>query len=367
MTDVVLHLADYAVFGALLLVSLGVGIFFAIKEQNQSADSYLLNNEHMNPYAAGLSIFVSMLSALTIIALPVEVYLYGNAMVWRFVGGAIGLYMVNNTFLPKLYELKLYSLFTYIQLRFKSKALTKLTLFYGLGALLFHLMALSYLTALSFSTVVNLPVWANLLLLNTVAIMYTLCGGMKAVIWTDCLQSGVMLFSLIFICIKLWTTLGAETVWARCEENNCNQWADLNLSFIQRTSSWGYFSGELFYVWTRVGFGQYFMQRCIACSSLKDAKIALNFGILIALSVGAFITPMTGMAALAYFADCDPVKSGELHKNDQIMPYLASQIFKHLPGLTGLFISAAYSATLSTLSTGLNSFATVVFKVSFTK
>ena len=65
------------------------------------------------------------------------------------------------------------------------------------------------LTALSFSTVINLSVWANLVLLNTVAIIYTMCGGMKAVIWTDCLQSFVMLFSLAFICIKLWMMLGA--------------------------------------------------------------------------------------------------------------------------------------------------------------
>ena len=145
MTDVVLHLYDYAVFAALLVVSLAAGVFFAFRERNQSADSYLLNNESMNPYAAGMSIFVSMLSALTIIGLPVEVCLYGNAMVWRFFGGALGLFLVNRTFMPKLYELKLYSIFTYIEMRFKSTLVTRLTLGYGLCALLFHLMALSYL------------------------------------------------------------------------------------------------------------------------------------------------------------------------------------------------------------------------------
>lgn len=186
---------------------------------------------------------------------------------------------------------------------------------------------------------------------------------MKAVIWTDCLQSFVMLFSLAFICIKLWMMLGAKEIWSTCEETNCNQWSDLSVNLVQRTSAWGYFSGEFFFVWARVGFGQYFMQRCVACNTLSDAKTALNVGILIALAMGAFITPLTGMAALAYFHECDPVKSGQLSKSDQIMPYLASQIFANLPGLTGLFISAAYSATLSTLSTGLNSFATVFFKV----
>ena len=71
------------------------------------------------------------------------------------------------------------------------------------------------------------------------------------------------------------------------------------------------------------------------------------------------------MAALAYFHGCDPVLSGELENSDQLIPYLASKVFENSPGLTGLLISAAYSATLSTLSTGLNSFATVVFKVNY--
>ena len=79
--------------------------------------------------------------------------------------------------------------------------------------------------------------------------------------------------------------------------------------------------------------------------------------------VGAVLTPMVGMAALAYFKGRDPVKCGEIGKADQLMPYLAARIFENVPGMTGLFISAAYSATLSTLSTGLNSFATVAFKV----
>ena len=65
----------------------------------------------MNPLTAGLSIFVSMLSALTIIGLPVEVYLYGDAMVMRMIGGVFGIITVNYIFLPKTYELRLYSIF----------------------------------------------------------------------------------------------------------------------------------------------------------------------------------------------------------------------------------------------------------------
>ena len=124
-----------SVFVALLVVSLLVGFIVGFIDRKQSADrfkfrnlkfqielkifrleqrnsfSYLLNNEDMNPITAGLSIFVSMLSALTIIGLPVEVYLYGDAMVMRMFGGIIGVLTVNYIFLPKTFELKLYSIF----------------------------------------------------------------------------------------------------------------------------------------------------------------------------------------------------------------------------------------------------------------
>ena len=194
-------------------------------------------------------------------------------MVWRAAAGLLALFVVQRTFLPKLYELKMYSIFTYIELRFDSPLVTNLTLFVGLGALFFHLMALSFLTALAFSTVINVPVWVNLLLLNTIATIYTMCGGMKAVIWTDCLQCFVMMFSVTFICIKLWSMLGAEHIWEVTEQAGGNQWKDLNLYFAQRNSSWAYFFGEFIYTWARVGLGQYYVQRCVACRKDQHRKL----------------------------------------------------------------------------------------------
>ena len=83
--------------------------------------------------------------------------------------------------------------------------------------------------------------------------------------------------------------------------------------------------------------------------------------------MGSIIIPMIGIAALGYFSGCDPVKSGQITKYDQMMPFLATELFKNSPGMTGLYIAAAFSATLSTLSTGFNSFATVFFKSIYLK
>ena len=63
-----------------------------------------------------------------------------------------------------------------------------LTLYMGMGGLFVHLGCLSYLTALAFSTILPIPIWGSLLLLNTVAVVYTISGGMKARLDFVCVQ-----------------------------------------------------------------------------------------------------------------------------------------------------------------------------------
>ena len=114
---------------------------------------------------------------------------------------------------------------------------------------------------------------------------------------------------------------------------------------------------------SQVGFGQYFVQRFVACKTIKDARISMSFGVSMTMLVYAILIPACGLGILAYFRHCDPVQAEIIHKYDSIMPYFMTQMFKDAPGMTGLFISAAYSATMSTISTGLNSCVTVIFKV----
>ena len=94
----------------------------------------------------------------------------------------------------------------------------------------------------------------------------------------------------------------------------------------------GHSNSEYLLITVNMGFGQYFMQRCVACDTLSDARKALSIGIIISLFVGAILTPMTGMAGLAFFNHNDPVKCGNLKKADQLMPYLAAKVFTDMPG-----------------------------------
>lgn len=59
-----------------------------------------------------------------------------------------------------------------------------------------------------------------------------------------------------------------------------------------------------------------------------------------------FFAIVNGLVMYAYFRGCDPLLSGKVTKNDQMAPYLATVVFADLPGLSGIFVAAAYSGTL---------------------
>ena len=74
------------------------------------------------------------------------------------------------------------------------------------------------------------------------------------------------------------------------------------------------------------------------------------------------ITCIAGLVAYAIYYDCDLLTSNKIDKGEQILPYLVMDLFGNLPGIPGLFVASIYSASLSTVSSGLNSLATVCIK-----
>ena len=71
---------------------------------------------------------------------------------------------------------------------------------------------------------------------------------------------------------------------------------------------------------------------------------------------------LTGFVAYANYQCCDPLNAGWISSRDQIIPYLALDRFRNRPGATALFVIGAYGGTLSTVSSGVNSMATVLIE-----
>lgn len=127
-----------------------------------------------------------------------------------------------------------------------------------------------------------------------------------------------------------------------------------------RISFWTMAIGGTFFR-TFVGINQSMIQRYM---SLKNARVARKcqmtyfIGILI-LNIMCYYN---GLLLYASYYDCDPLTTKLAKAKDQIMPLYVMEILKDLPGLSGLFIAGVFSASLSSLSTALNSFSAVVLE-----
>lgn len=85
---------------------------------------------------------------------------------------------------------------------------------------------------------------------------------------------------------------------------------------------------------------------------LRDINMHFHRAVLLAMIPDALIVTAcfaNGLALYAYFEDCDPLLNGELEKVEQSLPYLALKVFQGIPGMTGIFISSVFSATLRSI------------------
>ena len=97
----------------------------------------------------------------------------------------------------------------------------------------------------------------------------------------------------------------------------------------------------------------------LACRSTKDMKIAVYTGFL-GISLILALACLCGLVLYANYQCCDPIAAGWVSSKAQLVPYLAVDRFRTRPGAASLFVIGAYGGTLSTVSSGINSMATVL-------
>lgn len=103
------------------------------------------------------------------------------------------------------------------------------------------------------------------------------------------------------------------------------------------------------------------VQRLLTVKSLRKSQQALwlNWPILSLLSLS---TSFSGLALYYYYQNCDPLLQGRISSRDQLMPIFIVDAMSHLPGVSGLFVSGIFSASLSTVSAAVNSLAAVTLE-----
>uniref|UniRef100_A0A3Q1FTL4 Solute carrier family 5 member 8 n=1 Tax=Acanthochromis polyacanthus TaxID=80966 RepID=A0A3Q1FTL4_9TELE len=353
--------ADYVVFALMLVVSAAVGVYYAWTDRKQrSSGDFLMGGRRLTALPVSLSLTASFMSAITVLSHPAEVYCYGAIVVFHCVSYLMTVLVTSEVFLPVFYELSITSTYEYLELRFNRAARLLGTLLFVVQTILYTGIVI-YTPALALNQVTGLDLWGAVVSTGVVCTFYCTVGGLKAVVWTDVFQVGlgVMLAGFLAVIIRSVMLQGGVTSILSDSQHGgrLNLW-DFDTNPLRRHTFWTVTVGGTF-IWISIyGINQAQVQRYISCKSITHARLSLFINLLGLWSI-LLCSVFAGLCLYSVYKHCDPWNTGLISAPDQLMPFLVMDILGDYPGLPGLFVAAAYSGSLSTVSSSINALAAV--------
>lgn len=350
-----LHTADYAVMGGFLVISLGIGVYYGLCKKQRTTEEYLMGNRQMQILPVALSMLVTYQSAISVIGIPAEIYLYHSMQCYVWMGITAMIVVQCYVIVPLIYPLHLTSAYEYLGRRFKSRSVQLLGTILGMLQTLVYMSMVLLAPSLALEAVAGIPLWISVVLVGVVGTVYTSLGGLRSVIWTDVFQFVIMFAGIIVILILGSVRLGNyNNIWSMCKKGDRIQFAIIDIDPRVRHSVWSCLIGGAFN-WLPLLCNQSAVQRICSMKTMKESKKAVLLNIPLTLFYGILLFLM-GTAMYAYFASeqCDPLKAGFVSNGNQVAPYFVLHILSNLPGLAGLFLAALFSGALSSLSSGIN-------------
>jgi len=347
---------NYVVLISYLLAMVGVGFYFA--NQNKNTDDYFRGGMQIPWWAAGCSIFATMLSSLTFTGIPSKafaqdwVYAVGNLMIP--VVAIIAIWVA----LPFYRRLNVTSAYEYLELRFSPLVRR----FGSISFTLFHIFRMAVVMSLTgFAIAVATPLTPtqSVLLIGLLSIVYCTLGGIEAVIWTDTIQTFVLLGGALFALIILIT--GTDGAWSgmmtTAMEADKFRMSHFHWDITSaQVALWVVVAGAIGQNLSSYTADQAVVQRYMttASQSLAARSIAINAVMTIPATVLFF---GIGTALYAFYRS-HPDQLDPTITTDQIFPYfIASQV---PAGVAGLIVAGIFAAAQSTVSTSMNSTATTI-------
>ncbi|XP_069162733.1 sodium-coupled monocarboxylate transporter 1-like isoform X2 [Procambarus clarkii] len=354
---------DYTLFILMLVASMGIGVVSAFRSRGKaSTQEYLLGGRNMSPVPVAFSLLGGSISAISILGNPTEIYFFGTQLSTSLLGCIPGCIFVHQVVVPTFYHLKLVSINEYLQVRFGSRLLRTLATLCLLLVNFIYMGMCLYAPTLALSTVTGIATWASTLIMGVICTFYITIGGVKAVVYTDVLQTLLMFGGVLVVGIICCVDLGGVgNVWTIAEQGGRISFFDLNTSPYERHTLLSTVMFGFYIMLSGVGFSQTVYQRLASVRTMETAKRLVVF-FLVGLYLLWIVFYFSGLVAFATYSDCDPLTSGKIEKPDQIVPFLVTDKLSHLTGLSGIFVAAVYGGVLSTLSSCGNSFACVIWE-----
>jgi SSS family solute:Na+ symporter len=334
---------DYLVIAAYLVAITAFGSWFA-RFQKTTRD-YFLTGRTVPWWAICFTIVATETSTLTFIGVPAQAYAApGNMTFLQLAAGyIIGRIIVSALFIPAYFRGELFTSYELLQRRFGTRVKT-------LSAVIF-LITRSFAdgirlftTAFVIAIVTHIPVPWVVIVLGAAMIVYTMRGGVSAVIWTDVVQMFVYIAGAAAVAIALLNRIdGGWSEVVRVGRDTGRFVAiDPRLIFSMPYTLWGGIVGGITIALSTHGTDQFLVQRLLSAKSQRDAARGLVLsGFIVFAQFVLFL--LIGVMLYTYYQQT-PLPQ-PLTRNDQILPiFVVSELTN---GLAGFIVAAIVAAALS--------------------
>ncbi len=340
-----------------LLYLAGIVLFgSSFYRKNKSASAFTLGNNNFPVWVVSMSIFATFVSSISYLAIPGQAF-YSNWNAFAFsLSIPFASWIAFKFFVPLYRSVNSPSAYTYLENRFGPWAKIYVSIMY-----LFTQLMRSGTILLLLALPLNVMLGWNIVLIIVVTglsvMVYSLLGGIQAVLWTDAIQGIILIVGAIGSALVLMFSMpeGPSQLFTIAIADAKFSLGSFGPS-LSHSTFWVVLIYGLFINLQNYGIDQNYVQRYMTARNEREAKRSALFGGLLYVPVSMLFF-FIGTALYSYYTAV-PGLLPEGTPSDRVFPFF---IVNQLPvGLTGLLIASIFAAGMSTISTSVNSSATVI-------
>jgi SSS family solute:Na+ symporter len=352
-TELGIPLIDLIIIVVYLIGILFIGIW-STRKQTLTSDYYFLAGRGLKWGMVGAALFASNISTIHLVGLAASGY--NEGLVWgNFEWMAcFTLILLGLVFAPFYFKSRISTLPEFLEKRYSPAARTFLAFMAIIGALFIHIGMSLYAGAAVFEQFFGIDVVTSILIISIITSIYTVLGGLKAVVVTETIQTAILLLGAVTVTIFAIFALPSHGIHSLAELKVAVKPDQLSMIQTDNSSGLAWYAVLLGYPILGVWYwcsDQTIVQRVLGAKTQRDAQLGPLFaGFLKILPV--FIIVFPGVIAYVLFRDIIGTNS------NQALPVLISELIP--TGLKGLISAGLLAALMSTIAAALNSSATLV-------
>jgi SSS family solute:Na+ symporter len=343
-----LTILDLSMVLAYVVVIVGIGFYFS--QHQESTDDYFLAGRSLTWSIIGFSLFASNMSTSSLVGMAGDAYAYGIAVYNYEWMAALVLILFALFFLPFYLRSQVFTMPEFLERRYDVRSRYYFSVVTVVGNILIDTAGALYAGALVIQIIYpEFPMWQSVMILAVLSGLYTIAGGLKAVVYTDVIQAILLIAASIVVSIIAFQKVGS---WQAVTDVTPPEMLSLIRPASDPVLPWpGLITGVFllgFYFW---GTNQFMVQRTLGAKDLDHGRWGALFAGFLKVPV-IFIMVLPGTFARALYGP------EAIEKADMVFP---TMLFDLLPvGIRGLILAALVAAIMSSVDSTLNSASTLV-------